>query len=223
MVKRFPRPTTGLVIEHLFEHQFELNSRRDRSQPRVGYRRRQTLDLCSDGPVTSLDHPAISKLATALREAGMGPVADAIRILDDEVRTAAAAASALGVAVGAIANSLVFRATQGDQDLPLLALTSGAHRADPARLAELVGARQVTMADPAFVREHTGQPIGGVAPVGHPRPVRTLVDRHLERHPVVWAAAGHPKAVFPTTFAELITLTGGVAAVVAGEEEDGAL
>jgi prolyl-tRNA editing enzyme YbaK/EbsC (Cys-tRNA(Pro) deacylase) len=173
--------------------------------------------------VSSLDHPAVSKLAAALREAGMGHAADAIRILDDEVRTAAAAASALGVEVGAIANSLVFRATQGDQELPLLVLTSGAHRADPARLAAVVGVSRVTMADPAFVREHTGQAIGGVAPVGHPRPVRTLVDRHLSRYPVVWAAAGHPKSVFPTTFAELITLTGGVAAVVTREEEDGPL
>ena len=234
MVKRFPRPTTGLVLEHMFEHQFELNSPGDLAQPRVGYRRRPTLDLCSDGLVTSLDHPAISKLATALREAGMAPAADAIRVLDDEVRTAAAAAAALEVAVGAIANSLVFRATQGDRDLPLLALTSGAHRADPVRLAALVGARQVTMADPAFVREHTGQPIGGVAPMGlvlpthhppqlHATPVRTLVDRHLGRYPVVWAAGGHPKAVFPTSFAELITLTGGVAVVVTGEEENGTL
>jgi len=226
VVKRFPRPTTGLALEHVFEHRFELNSRRHGAQPRAGYQRRGGPDLCSDGLVTSLDHPAISKLATALREAGMDHAADAIRILDDEVRTAAAAAAALGVAVGAIANSLVFRATQGDrsdQAAPLLALTSGAHRADPDLLAQHAGSSRVAMADPAFVREHTGQPIGGVAPVGHPRPVRTLVDRHLERYPVVWAAAGHPRAVFPTTFAELITLTGGVAVFMTREEEDGPL
>jgi prolyl-tRNA editing enzyme YbaK/EbsC (Cys-tRNA(Pro) deacylase) len=170
--------------------------------------------------VTTLDHPAISKTAAALREAGLGHAAERIRILDDEVRTAAQAAKALDVELGAIANSLMFRATQGDHDVPLLALTSGAHRADLKRLAGLIGAEQVVMADPAFVREHTGQPIGGVAPVGHPHSVRTLVDRELERYPVVWAAAGHPKSVFPTTFAELITLTGGVAADVAGKEED---
>jgi prolyl-tRNA editing enzyme YbaK/EbsC (Cys-tRNA(Pro) deacylase) len=170
--------------------------------------------------VTTLDHPAISKTAAALREAGLTGAAERIRILDDEVRTAAQAARALDVELGAIANSLMFRATQGDQDVPLLALTSGAHRADLKRLASLAGAEKVTMADPAFVREHTGQPIGGVAPVGHPHPVRTLVDRDLERYPVVWAAAGHPKSVFPTTFAELIALTGGVAADVAGQEED---
>jgi prolyl-tRNA editing enzyme YbaK/EbsC (Cys-tRNA(Pro) deacylase) len=172
--------------------------------------------------MTTLRHPSISKLAAALREAGMPAAADAIRILDDEVRTAALAAAALGVEVGAIANSLVFRGVRdGEPDRPLLALTSGAHRADPTRLAELVGASRVTKADPEFVREHTGQAIGGVAPVGHPSPVRTLVDRSLERYPVVWAAAGHPKAVFPTTYVDLLSLTGGVSADVSGQEEDG--
>lgn len=132
------------------------------------------------------------------------------------MRTAALAAQALGVEVGAIANSLVFRATYGDHELPLLALTSGAHRADTAALAGLAGAERVAKADPAFVREHTGQAIGGVAPMGHPRPIQTLVDNDLARYAVVWAAAGHPKSVFPTTFAELLTLTGGTAADVAG-------
>jgi prolyl-tRNA editing enzyme YbaK/EbsC (Cys-tRNA(Pro) deacylase) len=166
--------------------------------------------------MTSLDHPSISKLAAALREAGLSSAADGIRILDDDVRTAAAAAQALGVEVGAIANSLVFRATYGDEVRPLLALTSGAHRADTAVLAALTGADEVGKADPAFVREHTGQAIGGVAPVGHPHPVHTLVDKDLARYAVVWAAAGHPKSVFPTTYADLLALTGGTAADVAG-------
>jgi prolyl-tRNA editing enzyme YbaK/EbsC (Cys-tRNA(Pro) deacylase) len=166
--------------------------------------------------MTTLDHPSISKLAAALREAGMFSAADGIRILDDEVRTAAAAAAALGVEVGAIANSLVFRATYGDEVRPLLALTSGAHRADTGVLATLVGADEVGKADPAFVREHTGQAIGGVAPVGHPGPVHTVVDKDLAGYEVVWAAAGHPKSVFPTTYAELLALTGGTAADVTG-------
>jgi prolyl-tRNA editing enzyme YbaK/EbsC (Cys-tRNA(Pro) deacylase) len=170
--------------------------------------------------MTSLDHPSISKLAAALREAGLSGAADGIRILDDDVRTAAAAAAALGVEVGAIANSLVFRATYGDEVRPLLALTSGAHRADTARLVALTGADEVGKADPAFVREHTGQAIGGVAPVGHPHPVHTLVDSDLARYAVVWAAAGHPKSVFPTTYADLLALTGGTAADVAGGEEN---
>jgi len=175
--------------------------------------------------VSTLEHPSVSKVAAALREAGLFAAADGIRVLDDEARTAAAAAAALGIEVGAIANSLVFRAVHDDgtEDTPLLALTSGAHRADPTRLAELAGATRVVKAGPAFVREHTGQAIGGVAPVGHPTPVRTLVDRWLARHPVVWAAAGHAKTVYPTTFAELVALTGGMAADVSAEEEDGPL
>lgn len=145
-----------------------------------------------------------------LAAAGLAGAA-AMRVLDDDVRTAAQAAAALGVEVGAIANSLVFDA----DGTPLLALTSGAHRADTETLATLTGARRVRKADPDFVRAHTGQPIGGVAPVGHPAPIRTFVDVALRQHPVVWAAGGHPKAVFPTTFEELVALTGGTAADVA--------
>jgi prolyl-tRNA editing enzyme YbaK/EbsC (Cys-tRNA(Pro) deacylase) len=170
--------------------------------------------------MTTLDHPAISTMAAVLRAAGLTSAADGIRILDDDARTAAAAAAALGVEVGAIANSLVFRATYGDEVRPLLALTSGAHRADTSVLAAIAGADEVGRADPAFVREHTGQAIGGVAPTGHPRPVRTIVDNDLARYGVVWAAAGHPKSVFPTTYADLLALTGGTAADVAAREEN---
>lgn len=160
-------------------------------------------------------HPGIRRVVDVLAAAGL-PGATAVRVLDADVRTAAAAAAALGVEVGAIANSLVFDAG----GTPLLALTSGAHRADPARLAALAGVERVGKAGPDFVREHTGQPIGGVAPVGHPRPIRTVVDRELRRHDVVWAAAGHPKAVFPTTFDELVVLTGGEPADVASARAD---
>ncbi|OLR95178.1 YbaK/EbsC family protein [Actinokineospora bangkokensis] len=170
--------------------------------------------------MSTLEHPAIAAVAAALRAAGMDTAAAGIRVLDADARTAALAAEALGVTVGAIANSLVFAATIDGERRPLLALTSGAHRADTARLAELVGASEVGRADPAFVREHTGQAIGGVAPVGHPSPLVTLVDEHLARYPVVWAAAGHNKAVFPTTCAELVALTGGRLANVSGEEDD---
>jgi hypothetical protein len=69
----------------------------------------------------------------------------------------------------------------------------------------------VTRADAEFVRAHTGQAIGGVAPIGHPAPIPTLVDRALARYPVVWAAAGHPKSIFPSTFAGLVALTSGTA------------
>lgn len=159
-------------------------------------------------------HPTISKIAAGLREAGLPAAADGIRVLDDDARTAAAAAAALGVPVGAIANSLVFRAIRDGEQTPLLVLTSGSHRADTDRLTALAGVDQVAKADPAFVREHTGQAIGGVAPIGHPHPIQTLVDTQLADHPVVWAAAGHPKSVFPTTFTDLVALTGGRAAEV---------
>jgi len=153
-------------------------------------------------------HPNVRAVLDALT------AADAhgeIRVLPDAVTTAAAAAAALGVEVGQIANSLIFEA-DGD---PLLVLTSGAHRVDTAKVAALIGVTAVRRASPDFVREHTGQAIGGVAPVGHPKPVRTLVDTALEQYGEVWAAGGIPHAVFPTTFAELVRMTDGTPAEVA--------
>ncbi|GAB3668878.1 YbaK/EbsC family protein [Actinocorallia lasiicapitis] len=130
--------------------------------------------------------------------------------LPDSARTAQEAADQLGCPVGAIANSLVFAA----DGVPLLVLTSGAHRVDTQLVAAIVGASEVKRATPEFVREATGQPIGGVAPLGHPAPLRTLVDVWLARHDVVWAAAGHPHTVFPTSYDELLRLTEGTAAEV---------
>jgi prolyl-tRNA editing enzyme YbaK/EbsC (Cys-tRNA(Pro) deacylase) len=142
--------------------------------------------------VDSLDHPGIQKVRTALR-----------------------------VEVAAIANSLVFRTVGPDgAEWPLRALTSGARPADTGRLAVLVGAERVGMADPDVVRMHTGQAIGGVAPLGHPTRIPTLVDATLAEHPVVWAAAGHPKAAFPTTLAELVELSAGEPAEVATHTAD---
>ena len=89
-----------------------------------------------------------------------------------------------------------------------LILTSGAHRVDTALAAERIGVPRLKRASPEFVREHTGQVIGGVSPLGHPAPVPTYLDPWLRRHPVVWAAAGHPAAVFSTTYDELLALTG---------------
>jgi len=153
-------------------------------------------------------HPNVRAVLDALT------AADAhgeIRVLPDAVTTAAAAAAALGVQVGQIANSLIFDA-DGD---PVLVLTSGAHRVDTAKVAALIGVTAVRRASPDFVREHTGQAIGGVAPVGHPKPVRTLVDTALEQYDEVWAAGGIPHAIFPTTFAELVRMTDGTPAEVA--------
>jgi prolyl-tRNA editing enzyme YbaK/EbsC (Cys-tRNA(Pro) deacylase) len=167
------------------------------------------------------EHPSVRKVLAGLAEAGFPDAAAGVRVLADEVRTAALAAAALGVEVGAIANSLVFQAGHdGGEPTPLLVMTSGAHRADQTLLARLVGADSVDRAGAAFVRTHTGQAIGGVAPIGHPAPIRTLVDTALIRYPVVWAAAGHPKTVFPITFTGLVELTSGTPADVSGEEDD---
>jgi prolyl-tRNA editing enzyme YbaK/EbsC (Cys-tRNA(Pro) deacylase) len=152
-------------------------------------------------------HPNVVRVAEELSRRGAG---GAVRELPDAVRTAAAAAAALGVEVGAIANSLVFDA-DGE---PVLVLTSGAHRVDTTRVAGLLGVGALRRATPDFVRGATGQPIGGVAPVGHPAPLRTLVDVALEAYPEVWAAGGHPHTVFNTTYAELLAITGGSPAEV---------
>jgi prolyl-tRNA editing enzyme YbaK/EbsC (Cys-tRNA(Pro) deacylase) len=152
-------------------------------------------------------HPNVIRVQQALIAAG---ASGEVRTLDESARTAAEAAAALGVEVGQIANSLIFVA-DGE---PLLVLTSGRHRVDTAKVATLVGVAKVGRADADFVREHTGVAIGGVSPVAHPRPLRTLVDNALADYDVVWAAAGHTHAVFPTTFDELVRLTSGTPADV---------
>jgi prolyl-tRNA editing enzyme YbaK/EbsC (Cys-tRNA(Pro) deacylase) len=163
--------------------------------------------------MSSTRHPSIELVVAALDAAGADPQRVArLRVLPDAVTTAAAIAAALGVEVGQIANSLVFDA----DGAPLLVLTSGAHRVDTEKVAALVGAHRVRRASPDFVRAATGQAIGGVAPVGHPAPLPTLVDRDLARYDEVWAAGGIPHAVFPTTFAELVEVTDGEPAEVAG-------
>ncbi len=129
-------------------------------------------------------------------------------VLPASVHTAALAAEALGCEVGAIANSLVFTSDQGDHGSPVLVLTSGAHRVDVKATAERIGVGRLGRADADFVRRHTGQVIGGVSPIAHPAPVPTYLDTWLRRHDVVWAAAGHPAAVFSTTVDELLAMTG---------------
>ena len=125
-------------------------------------------------------------------------------ILPESVHTAALAAAALGCEVGAIANSLLFDAG----GTPALILTSGAHRVDTVATARRIGVPDLKRADPDFVRRHTGQVIGGVSPIGHPAPVPTWIDVDLKQYDEIWAAAGHPAAVFSTTYDELVALTG---------------
>jgi prolyl-tRNA editing enzyme YbaK/EbsC (Cys-tRNA(Pro) deacylase) len=157
--------------------------------------------------MTAPEHPRVAEVARLLRAAG---ATGEVRHLPDSARTAAAAAAQLGVEVGAIANSLVFDVGGN----PLLVMTSGAHRVEESLIATLLGVPAITRATPEFVRRHTGQAIGGVAPLGHPEPIGTLVDVELARYDQVWAAAGHPHTVFPTTYDELLVLTGGTPAEV---------
>jgi prolyl-tRNA editing enzyme YbaK/EbsC (Cys-tRNA(Pro) deacylase) len=147
------------------------------------------------------EHPSVDLVRQALAGHGLKPE---IRWFDDAATTAQAAAAALGIEVGAIANSLVFTL----DDEPLLVLTSGAHRVDTAWLGERLGGT-IKRASRDLVKDATGQVIGGVAPVGHPSPLRTIVDVALADYPVVWAAAGHAHTVFPTTFDELLRITAG--------------
>jgi prolyl-tRNA editing enzyme YbaK/EbsC (Cys-tRNA(Pro) deacylase) len=133
-----------------------------------------------------------------------------IRVLPEPVPTAAAAAAALGCEVGAIANSLIFAA----DGAPLLVVASGAHRVHLEQLARRIGVGKVKRADPVFVVSHTGQEVGGVAPVGHPSPLRTVVDQALAEYPVVWAGGGDEYTMFATTFDELVKITGGTPAEV---------
>jgi len=148
------------------------------------------------------------RVLAALRAAGVE--AD-VRRFEEPVPTAVAAARVLGCEVGAIANSLVFDA-DGE---PLLVLTSGAHRVDTGKVAALVGARRVRRATPEFVRAATGQEVGGVAPVGHPAPLRTVVDVDLAAFGLLWAGGGDHHTMFSATYEELLRVTGGVAAAVA--------
>lgn len=147
------------------------------------------------------EHPSITRFRD--EHAARGGTGEIV-VLPDSVHTAALAAEALGCEVGAIANSLLFDADGS----PVLILTSGAHRVDTAKVAAELGVARLRRASPEFVREHTGQVIGGVSPIAHPRPVPTYLDPWLRRHGVVWAAAGHPSAVYSTTYDELAAMTG---------------
>ncbi len=145
-------------------------------------------------------HPGIDHVTTLLHEAGWNGT---VHTFAAGVGTAQAAADALGCDVGAIANSLVFDADGS----PVLILTSGAHRVDQPLVARTLAVGSLPRATPDFVRVHTGQVIGGVAPIGHPAPIPTYLDHALRRHPVIWAAAGHPNALFDTTYDELRRIT----------------
>lgn len=133
-----------------------------------------------------------------------------VRALADSARTAKEAADALGVQVGQIANSLVFMA----DGQAVLVIASGAHRVDTVQLGAILETNKIEKATADQVRRTTGFVIGGVAPVGSTKPLRTIVDVALSRWPAIWAAGGHSHWVFPTHYDELLRITGGEAAEV---------
>ena len=142
----------------------------------------------------------VLNVKSALISAG---VEDTVRIFEDKVPTAADAASALGCDVAAITNSLIFEL----DGQPLLILASGAAKVDTALVAAQLGTGKIRRATPEFVLVHTGQEVGGVAPVGHPEKLRTILDSSLQEHPVLWAGAGDHNSMFSINYEELRAIT----------------
>lgn len=128
-----------------------------------------------------------------------------VRELPDSTRTSAEAAAAIGVDVAQIAKSLVFLA-DGD---PVMVVASGADQVDTAKLSAALGGARITRADADAVRAATGYPIGGVSPAGLGGSLPVMIDRALATFGEVWVAAGTPHAVFPTTFGDLLRMSGG--------------
>ncbi len=159
------------------------------------------------------EHPRITEFREHLAPHQQEP---RIVVLPDSVHTAQLAADALGCEVGAIANSLLFAAVPldsaaaGAESAPILLLTSGAHRVDTGKVAAELGLDKLERASADFVKLHTGQVIGGVSPIGHPNKVPTYLDPALKQYAEIWAAAGHPAAVFATTYDELREMTAAV-------------
>jgi Cys-tRNA(Pro) deacylase len=153
-------------------------------------------------------HPNVDRVVAAAREAGLELE---IQRFPAGTRTAADAARAVGCEVGQIVKSLVFVADGG----PVVALVSGANRADLGRLAAAVGAERVRRADGDEARGATGYAIGGVPPFGHARPLDVVVDIALMTHPKVWAAAGLPDAVFAIAPDDLVRVSHGRVAELA--------
>ena len=144
---------------------------------------------------------AVKRVLAALHEHGLE---GEVHVLSDSARTAQEAADALGILVGQVASSIVFKL---DDESPLLVITSGRHRVDTKLVAEKLGVQKLHRVDADYVKEKSGFSIGGVSPVGWVNPVTILIDEALNDYDVVWAAAGHPHSVYPTTYAELIKCT----------------
>jgi prolyl-tRNA editing enzyme YbaK/EbsC (Cys-tRNA(Pro) deacylase) len=155
-----------------------------------------------------LQNPSVQRVSARLKELG---VSGEVHVLSDSARTAQEAADALGILVGQVASSIVFKL---DDESPLLVITSGRHRVDTKLVAEKLGIAKLHRVDADYVKEKSGFSIGGVSPVGWVNPATILIDEALNDYEVVWAAAGHPHSVYPTTFAELLECTGAQPMVV---------
>ena len=150
-----------------------------------------------------LTNPSVIRVIALLKELGCP---GEVTILSDSARTALDAANALRIEVGQVASSIVFKLPSGD---PLLVITSGRHRVDTDLVAKHLGVEKLHRADADFVKNASGFSIGGVSPLGWiSKPEIILIDEALSDYDVVWAAAGHPHAVYPTTYDELIQCTG---------------
>ena len=155
-----------------------------------------------------IEKAAVKRVIAALAEHGL---TGEVNVLSDSARTAQEAATALGIEVGQIASSLIFKLPD---DSPLLIITSGRHRVDTDLVAKNLGIEKLGRVDADYVKEKSGFSIGGVAPIGWLSPATILIDQALNDYEVVWAAAGHPHAGYPTTFAELIECTGATPMIV---------
>ena len=156
-----------------------------------------------------LEKAAVRRFIAAANDLG---VKGQVTILADTARTAVDAANGLGIEVGQIASSLIFKMPSGN---PLLIITSGRHRVDTELVAKNLGLTELGRADANYVKEVSGYSVGGVSPLGWiSKPEITLIDEALNDYDVVWAAAGHPHAVYPATYNELITCTGAEPMVV---------
>ena len=156
-----------------------------------------------------LNNPSVIRVTALLKELGCS---GEVTILSDSARTALDAANALGIEVGQVASSIVFRLPSGN---PLLVITSGRHRVDTELVAKNLGVEKLHRADADFVKNASGFSIGGVSPVGWVnKPEIILIDQALNDYGVAWAAAGHPHSVYPTSFEELARVTGAMPMVV---------
>jgi prolyl-tRNA editing enzyme YbaK/EbsC (Cys-tRNA(Pro) deacylase) len=156
-----------------------------------------------------LEKAAVKRFQEAATKLG---VKGEVNILSETARTAVDAANGLGIEVGQIASSLIFKLPSGN---PLLIITSGRHRVDTDLVAKNLGIAELGRADANYVKEVSGYSVGGVSPIGWTsQPEKTLIDQALNDYPVVWAASGHPHAVYPTSFDELIACTGASPMVV---------